>query len=679
MTDVLQQPRNFLIYLGLALITAAVYGPVLHFGFISLDDEPYIAQNPHLRGEITLHQLIWALTTPLDQWMPVTWLARILEYRLVGLNAGLHHLVNVLLHVVNTLLLFNVLNRMTAARWRSALVAALFALHPLHVEAVAWVTGLKDVLSMCFEMLTIWTYVRYVEQFTVHGSRTRVFYTVTLLFFALALMSKPMAVTLPFVLLLLDYWPLGRTRWAQSAIGDRVKVPPSQLFREKLPLFAMTAASCVMTYWARRSLGTVTSLESLPLGPRITRALLSYVGYLGKAFWPTKLAVFYPLDASLSWAGAIVACVGLAGVTVAVIRRARREPWLATGWFWYFGTLVPVIGLVQVGVVQAMADRYTYVPFIGLFIMLCWSVPSRALERRFPKVAVGAAAVTSLTVCTLLTRGYLGYWKDTETLFRHALNVTRDNWVAHNNLGSALLAQGRVQEAIAHWEQSLRLKPDCVEAHSNLGFALSLMGRLREAAWHYEQAAGIKPENAEARDNLGNALLRLGKVQEAIRQYEQALRLKPTYAEPHYDLGIALQQMGRVQEAMKHYERAVQLNPDFAEAHNNLGIALKDVGKVPEAIEHYEEALRIKPDYAEAHYNWGIALVQLGRIQEAVRHWELALQIQPDYPEAHYNLGVALEQAGRVQEAIGHYEQALRIRPGMAKARDRLAQLRFAQ
>ncbi|HUI08145.1 MAG TPA: tetratricopeptide repeat protein [Verrucomicrobiae bacterium] len=701
--------RNLLICSSLAAITAAVYWPVLRFGFVNYDDPLYFTENLHLRWGLTLRGLGWAFTTPLDQWMPVTWLARILEYQFFGLHAGPDHLVNLLFHIANIMLLFAVFNRMTGAPWRSAMVAALFALHPLHVESVAWVTGLKDVLSMWLGMLTIWAYVRYVEQITLHGSRVKVFYGLTLVFFVLALMSKPMVVTLPFVLLLLDYWPLGRTRWAEPATGGCVKVSPVELLKEKVPFLVLTAASCAVTLWSQRNEG---ALEGVPLG-RVAIALLSYVGYLAKAFWPTRLAVFYPLAPNLSLATAIVAGAGLAGVTAVVIRSARHAPWLAMGWFWYLGTLVPVIGLVQVGIVQGIADRYTYVPFVGLFVMLCWSVPGSALERGIAKAAVCVIATAALAVCALLTRVQVGYWRDGETLFRHALDVTRDNWVAHNDLGTALLALGRVPEAMEHWqealrikpgspethynlgnallkagkleeaighyEQALRVKPDYAEAHYNLGVALSQRGRFLEAINHYEQALRLMPDLAEAHYNLGLALAKLGRVPEAIGHFEEALQLKPDLAEAHYNLGLALAKSGRVPEAIKHWEQALRLKPDYAEAHGNLGVALARAGRVREAIEHYEEALRIKPDYAEAQYNLGIALERLGRVGEAITHYEQAVRLNPDYARAHYNLGTALEEAGRVQEAIGHYREALRIDPRMVEARNRLARLGAAQ
>ena len=362
---------------------------------------------------------------------------------------------------------------------------------------MAWVSERKDVLSTCFWLLTMWAYVRYVEQ--PNGWR----YLSALGLYALGLMSKPMVVTLPFVLLLLDYWPLGRTSWAKSAASERVSTPPGQLIKEKLPFLAMGAMSGALTYWAQRGGGAVAPLVRVPIGMRIANALLSYAGYIGKMFWPVKLAVFYPLHAELPVAAMMIAGVGLIGITAAVIWWGRRGPWFVTGWFWYLGTLVPVIGLMQVGA-QSMADRYMYVPSIGLFIMLGWSAQSRVMHRQSAKVIVGVAVGAALAVCMALSRVQIGYWKDGETLFRHALDVTRDNWLAHNNLGIDLGQMGRVQEAIEQYEQALRIGPDYAEARYNLGMAFARLGRMQEAILQFEQAVRINSTSPRRTTILGS-------------------------------------------------------------------------------------------------------------------------------------------------------------------------------
>jgi len=638
-----------------------VYWPVCHYGFVNYDDDVYVTANAHVRSGLTLHGLVWAFTTNYAaNWHPLTWLSHMLDWQLWGGRAGAHHLVNVLLHIANTLLLFGVLSRMTASAWRSALVAGLFALHPLHVESVAWVSERKDVLSTCFWLLSMWAYVRYAEQ---PGSRR---YLTALGLYALGLMAKPMVITLPFVLLLLDYWPLGRTPWTEALGSENVLTPPSQLIREKLPFLALGAMSAVLTYWVQRSGGAVVPLVNVSMGTRIANALLSYMRYVWMTFWPMKLAVFYPLHGGVPLTTTLAAAAALLGITATVIWWGRRGPWFVTGWFWYLGTLVPVIGLVQVGA-QSMADRYTYVPSIGLFIMVCWCVQCRAMKWPIVEEIALVAAGAALALCMVLSRLQVGYWKDSETLFRHALAVTQNNWVAHNNLGIALGRAGNRDEAIDEWEQALRIRPDYAEAHNNLGLALSDAGKLNESIGHYEQALALKPDLVEANYNLGVALLQTGKAQDAISHLEQVLRTKPDYADAHNNLGIALSQTGKPAEAIEHYEQALRIRPDYAEAHNNLGFALSQIGKNQEAIGQYEESLRINPDYAEAHNNLGLALSQVGNFTNAIEHYEQALRIKPDYAEAHNNLGLALSQTGKPTEAIEHYKEALRLRPDSAE------------
>jgi tetratricopeptide (TPR) repeat protein len=454
--------------------------------------------------------------------------------------------------------------------------------------------------------------------------------------YALSLMSKQMGVTLPFVLLLLDYWPLGRTRWARPTIGDAAKRTPGNLLKEKLPFFALAAASSVVAYWVQHRAGAINAFEGLPLGLRFGNAVLSYVGYIGKTLWPTRLSIFYPLPTQLPVASVTLAALAMLTLTLLVIWRAHRQPWLITGWFWYVGTLVPVIGLVQIGA-QAMADRYTYLPSVGLLMMLCWSVP----ERTTTALTVAAAIATS----GALTRIQLGHWKDSETLFRHALSVTRDNWQAHFNLGVALNEGGRNDDAIMEYKRALQIRPLYVEA----------------------------------RNNLGAALWRAGEKEVAITHWREAIRIKPDAAEAHRNLGLALRQQGRMEDAVDHYRQALRTQPEDAETHNGLGSALMRLDRVPEAIEQFEHAVQIKPAYAEAHNNLGAALVKAGQTARAVEQFEHALRIRPDYALAHYNLGAALEQAGNVPQAIMQYSEALRLDTGLLEARKDLMRLQSIQ
>ncbi|MGD0060626.1 MAG: tetratricopeptide repeat protein [Verrucomicrobiia bacterium] len=558
-----QRQQAILICVCLAVLIAAVYWPVGHAGFLTYDDDLYVTANPHVRGGLTVPGVVWAFTAYHDSnWFPLTWLSLALDCQWFGMNAGGYHAVNVVLHTASTVLLFLVLRRMTGATWRSACVAAVFGVHPLHVQSVAWVAERKDVLSGLFWMLAMGGYARYVEQ------PTRGRYAAAVGWYAMGLMAKPMVVTLPFVLLLLDYWPLGRTRWAPSVVDHHAPLRFGALVREKVPFFALAAVSCGVTIWAQHSGGAISSLERLPLGPRMANAVVSYVRYMKETVWPSGLAVFYPYRA---WSPETVVVAGaiLMAVSGVVIWRARREPYLAVGWFWFLGTLVPAIGLVQVGG-QSMADRYTYLPLIGLFIMLCWSVPARAIERRNRKVIAGVAAAAAVMACAALSRVQVRYWKDSETLFRRALDVTRDNWLAQDGLGVVLEQSGRIPEAIGHLEQALRIKPDFPEAQCNLGIALGQAGRIPEAIGHLKEALQIKPDFAEAHYNLGVALMATGRMPEAIEQFEQALRINPNYAEAHCNLGIALGQAGRIPEAIGHLKEALRIKPDSTPAQTAL-------------------------------------------------------------------------------------------------------------
>ena len=660
----------------LALIAAnlIVYASVGHHDFVNYDDGDYVSENPLVARGLTWHGVSWAFTTGYSSnWHPLTWLSHMLDVQLFGLNPGPHHLTNLLFHIANTLLLFGLLHRMTGALGRSAFVAGLFAVHPLHVESVAWVAERKDVLSTLFGMLTLWSYVGYVRQPRLGR------YLVVLLLFALGLMAKPMLVTLPFVLLLLDFWPLGRValgpiaagRWAPSRDQWATAV---HLVWEKLPLLALTVASSIVTFVVQRRGGSVMGLDAIPLNLRAANALVSYVAYIGEMLWPARLAVFYPYARSLPGWWVAGAFLGLIGVSVAVIWAGLRHPYLPVGWFWYLGTLVPVIGLVQVGS-QPMADRYTYVPLIGLFILVAWGVPDLLVRWPLRSIAVPAAAGLVISGCAITAWAQLQYWESGTALWAHALEVTTGNYLAHNNLGNALARQGRFDEAIVQFSEALRIKPDYSFAHNNLGNALARQGRVSEAIEHYSEALRIEPGYAEAHNNLGIVLADQGKLDEAIAHYSEALRTKPDYADAHNNLGIALVKHGREDEGIHEFSEALRIKPDYAEAHNNLGRILANQGRVSEAISQYSEALRIKPDYAVAHNNLGIALARQGKAGDAIPEFLEAVRLMPDYAEAHNNLGVALASQGRFSEAIAHYSEALRINPNYQEARRALDDL----
>jgi len=579
-------PRtNLWICLLLVAATLGVYAQSRGFAFVNFDDPDYVTRNPHVAQGITVDGVVWAFTsTEAANWFPLTRLSHLLDVQLFGMDAGWQHLVSVLIHAAACVLLFLFLARATGAPWPSAFVAFLFALHPLHVESVAWIAERKDVLCAFFWFLALWAYVREL--------RVLVFAA-----FVLGLMSKPMIVTLPFTLLLLDLWPLKR--------GLRV--------REKLPLFAIAVAGAIATFAVQRAGGAVKA--GAVFGP--ANALVSYLIYIAKTFWPSRLAVFYPYPESLPAWQVVIAAAALAAISWGVVRLYRLYPYLAVGWFWFLGTLLPVIGIVQAGA-QARADRYMYVPMVGLAVMIVWGAAD--LLRRWRRVRVAAAAVVCLA-CAGAAWAQVAYWRNSETLFAHALQVTNGNYIAEHNLGSYLTGQpGRLPEAVSHLERAAQLRPDSGQIHSDLGIALAgTPGRLADAIAEFRTAMGLRPESAVPHINLGNGLMQAGRLQEAAAEFETALRIQPdaagvperlarVKAAIHYQSGMALARDGRAREAAAEFEATLQLDPTYAEAHNNLGVVLSQMpGRESEAMAHFEEALRLRPDYEDARANLQVA------------------------------------------------------------------------
>ena len=667
------QRKSLTICLLLIATTLLVFWQVQNYDFVNIDDPHYVSDNPFVKRGLTRASFIWAFTTTrVANWHPLTWLSHMLDYQLYGMNPGGHHLTSVLLHLANAVLLFLVLNRMTGTLWRSGFVAALFAIHPLHVESVAWISERKDVLSTFFWILTMWMYLRYTE-------RPNFFrYMLALFSFALGLMAKPMLVTLPCVMLLLDYWPLRRFRPGETtAITSAAKeqgTPFFYLLLEKIPFFALSTASSIVTFLVQKSGGAVT-VDIYPLKIRLANALLSYVTYMGKMIWPGGLVVYYlhPGKSLPGW-HAVVAGLVLACLSIAFLRAARRHPYLAVGWLWYLGTLVPVIGLVQVGM-QAMADRYTYVPLIGLFIICVWGVYDLVKGWRHGKVLLALSAgvlFLALTTCTWLQ---VRHWKNSATLFQHALTINAENYVAHNNLGAALIQQGKIEEGISHYTKALEINPNYWLAYSNFGGYLVGQGKVEEAMHHCSEAVRLNPNSPEAHSNLGLALALQGKFEEAAAHYSEALRLRPEYAHAHRNLGLALERLGRLEEASTHYSKAVFFKPEFVQAHLNLATVLAKQGEFEEAAEQYQKALAIKPNDAGIHNDFATFLAQQGKAQLAIDHYSRALEIRPDFAEVYSNLGNVFKQQGEIDKAIVHYNKALEIKPNQAEAHNNLGVL----
>jgi len=664
----------------LAVIVWTAFGRALNHGFVGYDDQNYVLRNPRVTNGLTLDGIQWAFThVHATNWHPLTTISHMLDCQLYGLQPWGHHLTNILLQATAAILLFLALRELSGDPWPSLFVAAIFAVHPLRVESVAWVSERKDVLSGVFFMLTLWAYARYARS----DARSSFRYITVVVFFALGLMCKPTLVTLPFVLLLLDYWPLGRVRPSSSRGHGVTRDRWLWLVVEKLPLFALSAVSCVATLLAQKQ--ALEESVKAPLGERVGNALISYVVYVGQMIWPAHLAVLYPYpEGYLKVTQAILALLVLLLISVAFLLWRRKYPFLLIGWLWYLGMLVPVIGIIQVGS-QVRADRYTYLPQIGLYLLVAWG--AMELFHRWRRSREVLAAAAMFIIMALITRSYLqtSYWRDTETLWKHAIANTSNNYIAHTNLAQTLSQSGRFAEAIAECREALKIKPDFAAAHNNLGTALQdkqsgdgASGDYRavdEAIEHYRKALQIKPDFTQAHSNLGNALLQTGRTDEAIAQFQKTLELEPNDAEAEFSLGNAFLQKREVNEAIAHYRKAVEIRPDYAQARNHLGNAFVAEGKYSEAIANYEAALSIRPDYSEAHHNMACVLATIGKTDKALEQFNEALRLNGNYAQAHCALGSLLARMGHREEAVAHLTEALRLEPDYEYAKQQLREL----
>ena len=556
----------------LMMLTLMTYWPVSGHQFVNYDDDLYVTENHRVQSGLTWKNMAWAFSSlEASNWHPMTWLSHMLDCELFGVNPKAHHLTSLFFHVTNTILLFFLFKGMTQALWKSAFLAALFALHPLHVESVAWVAERKDVLSTFFWILTTGAYGWYVRKSRIPR------YLLVLVLFALGLMAKPMLVTLPFVLLLLDYWPLGRlnTESRQRKHALKAFFP---LLKEKWVLFLLAAASSFMTLHAQSQGPAVQSLENIPILIRIANALVSACTYITMTFWPSRLSVYYPhpLNALPLWKIAVSALLILA-VTGFVLHKRKGRPYLLVGWFWYLGTLFPVIGLVQVGG-QAMADRYTYIPLIGLFIMVTWGVSNLVEEKALLRKTSSVTAVVVLLILTVCTRTQVGQWKDSEMLFRQALLVTSKNQLAHNQLGFALYEKGKLDESISQYKKAIDITPQYVDAHVNLGNAYKDKGRLNEAILQYRKALSYAPNHAVATNNLGIVLAMQGNMRAAAALFSRVLKIDPGNFRAHNNLGIVWARQGQFEKAIFHFSEALKINPLSASARENLQRALNVKG-----------------------------------------------------------------------------------------------------
>jgi len=623
-----------LVSLFLVIITTAVYWPVGRYGFFKYDDAAYVSKNSNVETGLTLKGAAWAFSSfHAANWHPLTWLSHMMDVELYGLNPGAHHLTNLILHILNTLLLFHLFRRMTETLWQSAFVAVVFALHPLHVESVAWIAERKDVLSTFFGFLTVMSYIRYLKR------RGAMQYLMVVLFFALGLMAKPMLMTLPIILLLLDYWPLGRFEFdgSPSIRNAMCRHANSRLVFEKIPLLILSAASSIVTIFAQKQADAIKSLYSFSIHERIANCLLSYIRYIAKTLWPSNLAFQYPYSHDIPMWQALGALLLLGSISMWVVKYSGKYPYLFSGWAWYLVTLIPVIGLVQVGV-QAMADRYTYIPMIGLSVVIAWGVPE-LLRRRHQRILLTTGIVLVTIFLSAMAIKQVRYWENSITLFNHSLRVTQNNYQAHLDVADAFAEENRIENAIDHYKIALQIMPDFAEAHNKLGVALARKGEIDQAISHYREAIRLSTNYPKAQNNLGTALIYKGRLDEAIAHYTQSVLMDPACAATHNNLGLALLRQGRIDRAVRHFQQAVQNEPGNRSAKENLRRAQSLLRAIDEALNNLEEALIADPETVDITCYSRLLANRKQQLNSVIDRYRKALTSQPNFSSTELNLG----------------------------------------
>jgi len=601
---------EFLICISLVVSILLVFWDVTHHDFIIFDDDEYIYENQHVQDGLTKKGITWAFTSfHSNNWHPLTWIVHMLDCQFFGLRAGMHHLTSLFFHMANTLLLFLLFRKMTGNLWSSAFMSALFAFHPAHVESIAWASEKKDMVSTLFWVLTMWAYMGYTK------SPGILRYVLVSALFAAGLLAKPMLVTLPFVLLLLDYWPLNRFNPVVQPNGGKMPFAASRAFQlilEKVPLFFIAAASSLITYLAQKEGGVVKTFEAVSLQTRISNGVVSYIRYVWKMIWPDNLAVLYPYPENTPLWQVLTAALLLVAVSCFFIRLARRYDYLAVGWLWFLGTLFPVIGLVQVGA-QAMADRYTYIPFIGLFIIIAWGIPGLLGEWKYRRKVLGSVAGILILACMIGSWIQMGHWKDSYTLYSHTARVTSKNYAILNNLGNILVRQRNYKEAADWYREALQARPKSEKAHLNLGIALDKQGKFDQSIYYFSKALQLKPDDAKAHFHLGLTLFRIGKVEGAVEHLNEAIRLSPDDSKVYFHLGHLYLEQGNDDKAGTYFREALQRDPENDRAHCGMGIVSMNRGDFHKAVSSFSEAIRINPAFQEAKAYRQSALNQIKR------------------------------------------------------------------
>lgn len=703
--------RKLELKVGLLIIMAicAIYGQAINHEFLSFDDWDYVSKNPHVQQGLSIDGLKWALSFQHKEgtyWHPLTWLSHMADVSMFGNRAGLHLCTNIFLHILNTLLLFHILHKTTNQVWLSALAATLFAVHPLNVETVAWVAERKNLLSTFFMLLTISAYIFYTKNINLFR------YILVILIYLTGLMAKPMLVTLPFVLLLLDYWPLQRISFqSTSQDGSQIfaKATINQivhLLLEKVPLMCIAVLAWYLVTASLNETFGVISFSDVPLDIRIKNFIVSYVAYFGKFFWPTNLAIYYPFPKSLPLLQVAVCAVFLVGITVAVFATWYRDRFIIFGWLWFTGTMFPVSGLVQAGLWPAMADRWAYVPFIGLFIIFSWS-----LKRHLPPQRTRHNILFSLLALIIISLGITSwkqtsYWKNNITVFGHTLAVTSGSYVAHNNYASALTKEGRIEDAIAHFYQAVAISPQEGLTRSNLISLLTNQGKIEEAKRVYEEGVQLQrnsfkdvnksgnasaeksnqkrrnspltqnpqqyPEEISTHLNTAREFSEAGRIDDAIQQYLKVIEVAPNNYRLLNDVALIVEQLGNTDQAISLLNKALVVAPENDELHYNLASSLARTGQTEAAEMHFRRALDINPEFVKAHNNLGILLAQQNRPEQAIDHFNQALKIDPSSVDGHINLGVILFHLGKTQEAVEHWQEAAKLAPDNKKIKQML-------
>jgi tetratricopeptide (TPR) repeat protein len=659
----------WLISLFLVICTAAVYAPVRHHDFINHDDEIYVKDNKHVQAGLRSDSIQWAFSITKDDerayWHPFAWLSHMLDCQMFGVNAGYHHLANLLYHLVNVLLLFLVFTRMTSEIWKSAFMAALFAVHPLNVDSVAWIAERKNLLSTAFWFLTMLAYTRYARSPSLRR------YVLVLAGMTAGLLAKPMLVTLPCVLLLMDFWPLKRITFAWQEKSDSIRFPQSSLFlliSEKIPLLALSGISTALSTLSLQHCDQFISHDVVPMGLRVENAVVSYIKYILKIFWPRDMTIFYPFPAAIPLWQVLGALILLIAALLIIFRLAGKAPFLAVGWLWFYGTLVPVIGIVQGGRWPAIADRWTYVPAIGLFIVFSWggaAVMEKITEKKAPKIIAASLILLSLMIVSSIQ---VKYWKNSITLFSHAIEVTKDNGLAHYNLGQAMGEAGDFDQAISHYYDALKINPRNNEAHVNLANALARKGKIDEAISHFNIALSIKPEDEYTHFNLAKALFQKGTPDEAAEHFKMALKLNPQMDSAYVGLGNVFAGKNQLNKAIEYTLKALEINPKNEVASENMGKLMRRQGNIAAAFLYFQKTAEINPDNEEAKSNLKQLAVIQKKIDDQAAEISEAIKTPPHDPSLYIKLGRLYQSSGYYDRAIGQYEKALEIQPDLTQA-----------